>query len=105
MKPEKALKTAASSLAVVAITAVLLEAGLRLFPGIIPVNYLVDFSPAVRAEIAAERGLPTRQDLRAVPRDDDGPELLLPKPNTEFDYGYKDDGVLQCTDYYHCCPV
>jgi len=105
MKPEKALKTAASSLAVVAITAVLLEAGLRLFPGIIPVNYLVDFSPAVRAEIAAERGLPTRQDLRAVPRDDDGPELLLPKPNTEFDYGYKDEGAInpQRTDEEGFC--
>jgi len=105
MNLEKVLKTAASSLAVVAITAAALEAGLRLFPEIIPVNFLVDSSPAVRAEIAAKRGLPTRQDLRAVPRDDGGPELLLPKPNTEFDYGYKDKGAInpQRTDEEGFC--
>jgi len=105
MTLEKALKTAASSLAIVAITALLLEAGLRLFPGAIPVSFLVDFSPAIRAEIAAKRGLPTRRDLRAVPRDDGGPELLLPKPNTEFDYGYRDEGAVnpQRTDEEGFC--
>ena len=64
----------------VLIAFVLLEIGLRVFPSVIPIRFLVDFQAELRTEIAQRRHLPTRRDVTFLDRDDDGPPLWLYKP-------------------------
>ena len=64
---------------------VLFEIGLRLFPGLIPLNLLILFNEGPRVEIARRRELPTKDwDTVVVERDDGGPELRIYKPFTRL---------------------
>ena len=62
----------------------LIEGTLRFFPGLIPLEFLINFSPEIRAKIAIKRGLPLREEMVALDRDDGGPELLIYGPSTKW---------------------
>jgi lysophospholipase L1-like esterase len=69
----------------ISLTLLLIEVGLRLFPGVIPLNFLIHFHEAPRTEIARARGLPTRKEnIRVLERDDGGPKLRIFKPYTRL---------------------
>lgn len=90
---------------ILVISAILLEVALRFYPSAIPTDFLVRFTPDIRSEIAAERDLPTKKIFRKVPRDDGGPELLIPIPRAIFNQGFKDIGAVnpQHTDDFGFC--
>jgi hypothetical protein len=67
-------------------TLLLLEAGLRLFPGVIPLSLLTFFHDQPRVEIAQRRGLPVLESTVQLERDDGGPELRIFKPYTRLTY-------------------
>lgn len=77
------MKSLLQNLTVVAVAllgcALVLEALLRLFPGVITVADLAHFpSLGLRSELAAARGLPTSESVVRLERPDGGPEVLLP---------------------------
>jgi len=73
------------------LTLLLLEAGLRLFPGLIPLSLLTFFHEQPRVEIAQRRGLPVVQSTIPLERDDGGPELRIFKPYTRLTYTNRKD--------------
>jgi len=75
------------TLLIAAITFCLIEAGLRLFPGIIPPGLLYYFEPELRQEAAQGRFL-TKTQTVLLERDDGGPPLPLVKPHTEGSVRY-----------------
>jgi hypothetical protein len=77
------------------LTLFLLEIGLRLFPGVIPLDLLVLFAEKPRAEIAHGQGLLTRQDTVLLNRDDGGPPLRIPKPFTNISFRPAADLIIQ----------
>lgn len=72
---------------------VMVEAGLRLFPGLIPLDLLIHFHEKPRAEIASRVGLKTRGETILLERDDGGPELRIFKPFTTVVWPIEDDGT------------
>ncbi|MFQ5545395.1 MAG: hypothetical protein ACE5FE_05380 [Acidiferrobacterales bacterium] len=74
-----------------------LEIGLRIFPSLIPIEFLIKFQEELRAEIAKRRHLPTRDDIVLLDRDDGGPphRLRVYKPFTKFTYAFKDAGIAK----------
>lgn len=74
---------------------VLLEVVLRLFPGLIPLNLLVEFPDGIRARIAARRGLPTYQNAVHLERSDGGAPILLQAPHATITYDFDDPGVTR----------
>jgi hypothetical protein len=75
-------------------TLVLLEIGLRIFPDVIPLDLLIHFDKKPRAEIARNRGLPTRWDVVLVERDDGGPDFGVFKPFTKVAWPIRDNGMV-----------
>lgn len=63
----------------------LLEALLRLAPGIVPPGFLFHFEPGLRSRMAAGR-LPILNDTFLFDRDDGGPPLRLWKPFVKVPY-------------------
>jgi hypothetical protein len=90
---------------IVVLSAVLLEVALRFYPSAIPTNFLVRFTPNIRSNIATGRNLPTKKILRKVPRDDGGPNLLVPIPGITINMGFVDLGAVnpQHTDDFGFC--
>jgi hypothetical protein len=88
-------------------TLLLLEAGLRFFPEVIPLDLLIHFHLKPKAEIARNRGLPTMWDTFPLERDDGGPEIRLYKPFTIVAWAVEDygtDSVVQMDDMGFCNP-
>lgn len=75
-------------------TLILLEAGLRIFPSLIPLELLIHFHEKPREEIAHRRGLPNRRDVITIERDDGGPNLEIFKPFTKIVWPIKDNGTV-----------
>ncbi len=75
-------------------TFILIEVGLRLFPGLIPPGLLVKFNPTLSSEIATRLGLPAKRDTILLARDDNGPELRIFKPHAQFNTQIKDTNTL-----------
>jgi hypothetical protein len=75
------------------LTFTLVEIGLRIFPGLIPLHLLVLFNEDVRTEIAFRRELPTKKNSTLIERDDDGPELRIYKPFTKRTWLIKENGT------------
>lgn len=74
-----------------AFTFFLIEAGLQLFPTLVPIDLLVYFNETPRTKIARSQGLPTKEwDTIVLARDDGGPELRLFKPYTPLKYSIKE---------------
>lgn len=101
----RASKAVASITVISFTTLALLELALRVYPAAIPMSFLVKFDPLIRGRIAAELKLPTRQSFRNIPRDDGGPELLVPAPGMVLDQGFRDVGAVnpQHTDAKGFC--
>jgi hypothetical protein len=99
------VRTVGQSSVVIFVTLALIEGGLRLFPGLIPLDLLIAFFPVVRSEIAASRNLPSQQSVRWLPRDDSGPPLRLFMPNATINQGFKDTAAInpQHTDALGFC--
>ena len=91
-----ALRTLAIATAM-ALGVVLMEAGLRLFPGLIPLQLLEKFQPELRAPIAKRRNLPTRGNVIFPPRDDGGPpqKFYRYKPHASVTYAFTDPGTAR----------
>jgi len=66
--------------AVVLFCVLALEAGLRVFPSLIPLQFLVWFNSSLRGDVAERLGYPVARSMRAVQRDDRGPPLSIPNP-------------------------
>lgn len=75
------------------LTVGLIEAGLRLFPGLVPLDFLIHFHEKPRAEIAARVGLKTRGETILLERDDGGPELRIFEPYTTVVWPIEEDGA------------
>jgi hypothetical protein len=73
---------------------VIFESGLRLFPGLVPLNFLIHFHEELRSEIAENRNLPLKKNSVVIERDDGGPDLHILKPFTEIVYDYEDPGTV-----------
>jgi hypothetical protein len=72
---------------------VLIEVGLRLFPTLISLDFLIYFNEETRTAIARSRGLPTRTwDTVLLERDDQGPELHIYQPFTQLTWPNEDGG-------------
>jgi len=71
----------------------LLEAALRVAPGLVPLRALERFHRTPRLEIAQRRHLPNESVVYPLPRDDGGPELLLFQPNVRLDFDHRDEGA------------
>jgi hypothetical protein len=84
-------------MAILLVTAVLLEISLRMFPGLIPPFLLADFHPPVREKVAAMRGLPTERSVVFLPRDDGGPPrgLRIFRPGAEVAWDFPDPGFVR----------
>lgn len=82
----------------IAITFAMIEIGLRILPGAIPLGLLKKFEPGTRLEIAQRRGLPNLSQIWVLPRDDNGPELKLFKPFTSHKLRHRDDGTVEAVD-------
>jgi hypothetical protein len=71
----------------VAISMLVLEIALRALPGVlVPLELLKRFRKEVRIEIAQRLALNNESQTWALPRDDDGPVLWLPKPEAPVSY-------------------
>jgi hypothetical protein len=100
--PRPSVKLAALSLAALTSFAVF-EIALRLVPGAIPPKLLIVFEPSLRAKIAAG-AFPLQRDFREVARDDGGPPLFVPKPNSPVvSIDATADGVDRSTDELGFC--
>ena len=91
--------------AVILITLLLLEFGLRLFPSVIPPALLTHFEAGLRGKIAKGR-FPTIDDTVIFNRDDNGPELRLWKPFTKIthrDFDVPGDFYIVRTDEIGFC--
>jgi hypothetical protein len=75
-----------------------LEATLRLMPQIIPPKVLTHFAPELRQAVASGRYL-TRDQVRLVPRDDNGPNLWILKPHGKKPYDFPDEGLVRLVTY------
>lgn len=76
-------------------TLLLIEIGLRLWPGLIPLDLLVRFHEDPRAQIARRRGLPAKEDTIVLDRDDGGPELRIFKPFTPIIYEVWEENAVR----------
>lgn len=80
---------------ILAISLVLLETALRLFPGAIPFSVLSHFDPTLRSSIARKLELTAKDDMVPVPRDDGGPELWIYPPGYQAHFPHSDTGSVQ----------
>jgi hypothetical protein len=94
---KKAIVAVSILLIIVLEVALLIEGALRLFPGLIPLEFLINFNPEIRAKIAIKRGLPLREEMVALDRDDGGPELLIYGPSTKWLRLVKDNDSYSTT--------
>lgn len=76
-----------------------LELALRIHPAAIPLGALLEFEPGLRAEIAARRNLPRKEDTRLVPRSDGGPprRMWVYEPGVELTWHFDEPGVARTT--------
>lgn len=88
------IKRLAILLIPLAILFVGVEVSLRLMPQVLPLTLLQHFQPDLRLRIAETRGLPTRNDVMSVERDDGGPLLLKYRPQTEVSKTFLDEGAV-----------
>lgn len=88
------IKRLAILLIPLAILFVGVEVSLRLMPQVLPLTLLQHFQPDLRLRIAETRGLPTRNDVMGVERDDGGPLLLKYRPQTEVSKTFLDEGAV-----------
>lgn len=88
----RAVRAILSFVASAAITLLLLEGGLRLFPEAIPEGILKRFQGELRAEIAERRYLPNVSQTWQLERDDGGPPILLFKPGARIEYDSLETG-------------
>jgi hypothetical protein len=80
-----------------------LEAALRLVPRAISPKLLILFEPGLRARIAAG-AFPLQKDFREVVRDDGGPPLFVPRPDSPIvSIDPTADGVERSTDEMGFC--
>lgn len=80
-----------------------LEGALRLVPQAISPKLLILFEPGLRARIAAG-AFPLQKDFREVVRDDGGPPLFVPKPDSPVvSIDPTADGVERSTDELGFC--
>lgn len=104
---KKTAGLAASLLAAALIFLFLMEVGLRIAPSLVPDRLLADFHQVPRAEIAGRRGLPTLSQTVLIGRDDNGPELRVPKPFTKRNWPDIEPGTVDSTqvdDMGFCNP-
>jgi hypothetical protein len=81
------------------LTFLLIEIGLRLFPGFIPLDLLVLFSDEPKAQIARRRGLPTKKwDTVLLERDDGGPDLRIFRPFTTVTWPIEENGTISTVE-------
>jgi len=81
---------------IVLVTISFMEITLRVMPGSIPINMLVDFNPHMRTVIAEKQGLPTKGDYRYIPWDDGiPPGVWIFHPYSSFTYPYKDKDAVK----------
>jgi hypothetical protein len=100
--PRRSVKLAAGALAVI-LCLFVFEVALRLMPGAIPPKLLILFDPSLRASIAAG-AFPLQRDFREVVRDDGGPPLFVPKPDSPVvSIDATADGVERSTDELGFC--
>jgi hypothetical protein len=71
---------------------ILVEAGFRVAPGLIPESLLKRFDRNARVEIAARRFLPNETQTWEPVRTDDGPPIKLFNANSEIAYDFPDTG-------------
>jgi hypothetical protein len=83
-----------------------LEIGLRSFPELIPLTLLKRFHSELRLAIAEERSLWNMGQMVEIPRDDEGPALLVPKGGSRiaYDFGGSESGVMVMDDQGFCNP-
>ena len=84
------------------------EIGFRIAPSLIPEDLLVKFHPDLRAEIGGRLGLPTLAETVIIDRDDNGPELRIPKPFTKRNWPDREPGIIDSTQMDQmgfCNPV
>jgi hypothetical protein len=71
-----------------------LELGLRLAPGVIPLPIVAELPAHFRATLTRDLPVTTRDQMRALPRDDGGPELLVYRPSAEIRQYAPDPGMV-----------
>lgn len=86
------------------LTFLLIEVGLRLFPGLVPLPLLIYFDEDLRTEIAYRRNLPTKWGTEIVERDDGGPELRVFKPFTKIAWPIQEDVTVVMDQLGFCNP-
>ena len=91
---QKAVVFSASTVIIIVITFVLLEIGLRFFPGVIPAVLLIRFEPGLRENIAEGR-FATHRDTIMFDRNDEGFPFWIWKPFAQKISHLKDPGVVK----------
>jgi len=87
----------------IAVALVVLELSLRLLPQVISPKLLILFEPGLRSQIAAG-SYALQKDFRQVPRDDGGPPLFVPKPESPIvSIDATADGSERSTDELGFC--
>jgi hypothetical protein len=100
--PRRSVRLAAALLAA-ALSLVVFEVVLRLVPAAIPPKLLILFEPSLRAK-AAVGAFPLQRDFREVARDDGGPPLFVPKPDSPVvSIDRTADGAARSTDELGFC--
>jgi hypothetical protein len=83
---------------------VLIEGGMRLFPQVVPLEFLIYFAENPRAEIANRRNLPTTWGTVVVERDDGGPELRIFKPFARMALPGREEDTVVMDELGFCNP-
>lgn len=83
----------------------LIEVGLRLLPGLVPLPLLIYFDDGLRSEIAYRRNLPTQWGTETVERDDGGPELRVFKPFSKVAWPIQEDVTVVMDQLGFCNPT
>ncbi len=88
------MRTVVTFLVICAITLGIIEAMLRIFPGIIPLVLLAEFNSETSTEIAERLDLPNQLNRQLVVRDDGGPSLWVYAPGQVVTNRFRDQGTV-----------
>lgn len=85
----------------------LFEIALRLAPEVIPLQLLRHYPSDLRLKIAADRGLPSRNEMIEIRPRDGGPPFLVYRPGATIEFGSRmggEGGEVAMNDQGFCNP-
>ena len=84
------IKFASKIFIIIIITFLLLEISTRFLINNIPLNFITHFNEDIRSEVIKRIGLRSVNDVIEVPRDDNGPPIMIYKPYLKINENFSD---------------